>query len=79
MKLGKLPDKDPVERKPIGLRQSTWNRLEEYRRLYAKNYGREIKLGDLTEQMLESFMASDKDFQKHLKEGASSAGAADAA
>ncbi|MHB1826633.1 MAG: DUF2274 domain-containing protein [Steroidobacteraceae bacterium] len=79
MKLGKLPEKDPIERKPVGLRQSTWKRLEEYQRLYAKNYGKEIKLGDLTEQMLESFMAGDKDFQKHLKESAGSAGAASAA
>ncbi|MHB1770559.1 MAG: DUF2274 domain-containing protein [Acidimicrobiales bacterium] len=68
MKLGKLPDKDPIERKPIGLHQSTWKRLEQYQRLYEKNYGKEIKLGDLTEQMLESFMAGDKDFQGYLKE-----------
>ena len=68
MKLGKLPDKDPVMRKPIGLRESTWKRLEQYQRLYEKNYGKEIKVGDLTEQMLESFMAGDKDFQGYLKE-----------
>jgi len=79
MKLGKLPDKDPVERKPIGLHQSTWKRLDEYQRLYTKNYGKEIKLGDLAEQMLEAFMAGDKDFQKHLKEGAGGASAANAA
>jgi hypothetical protein len=70
MKLGKLPDQDKVERKPVGLRQSTWKRLDEYQKLYKKNYGNEIKLGDLIEQMLESFMDSDKDFQKHLKDGA---------
>jgi hypothetical protein len=76
MKLGKLPDKDPVERKPLGMRQSTWNHLEQYQKLYAIEHGEEIKLGDLTEQMLQSFMTADKDFQKFLKDGASTAGAA---
>lgn len=75
MKLGKLPDKDPIERKPVGLHQSTWKRLEHYQQLYTKNYGKEIKLGDLAEQMLEAFMAADKDFQKHLKEGPDGANA----
>ncbi len=73
MKLGKLPDKDPVERKPLGMRQSTWNHLEQYQKLYAIEHGEEIKLGDLTEQMLGSFMAADKDFQKFLKDGATAA------
>ena len=76
MKLGKLPDKDPVERKPLGMRQSTWNHLEQYQKLYAIEHGEEIKLGDLTEQMLQSFMTADKDFQKFLKDDASTAGAA---
>lgn len=75
MKLGKLPDKDPVERRPVGLRQSTWKKLEQYQKLYQKQYGKEIKLGDLTEQMLETFMDGDKDFQKHLKENGSGAAA----
>lgn len=76
MKLGKLPDRDPIERNPVGLHQSTWKRLEQYQQLYGKNYGKEIKLGDLVEQMLEAFMAGDKDFQKHLKEGAGRTSAA---
>ena len=76
MKLGKLPDKDPVERRPVGLRQSTWKKLEQYQKLYQKQYGKEIKLGDLTEQMLETFMDGDKDFQKYLKENGSSSAAA---
>lgn len=73
MKLGKLPDKDPVERKPLGMRQSTWNHLEQYQKLYTREHGEEIKIGDLTEQMLQSFMAADKDFQKFLKDGTGSA------
>lgn len=66
MKLGKLPDKDPVERRPVGLHQSTWKKLEQYQKLYQKQYGKEIKLGDLMEQMLEHFMGGDKEFQKHM-------------
>ena len=75
MKLGKLPDKDPIDRKPLGLRQSTWGKLGRYQKMYQEQYGKEIKLGELVEQMIETFMASDKDFQKRLKEN----GAGDAA
>jgi hypothetical protein len=69
MKLGKLPDKDPVERRPVGLHQSTWKKLEQYQKLYQKQYGKEIKLSDLMEQMLENFMGGDKEFQSYLKNG----------
>lgn len=73
MKLGKLPEKDPVERKSIGLRKSTWTKLEQYQRLYKQVHGKEIKPNELIELTLETFMAGDKDFQKFLKDSTSTA------
>jgi len=67
MKLGKAPEEDPIKRNNIPLRESTWTQLEQYRGLYNKTYGRDIKTGELIEMMLVDFMGSDKDFKEHLK------------
>jgi hypothetical protein len=68
MKLGKLPEKDPVESKPVGLKKSAWAKIQQYQRLYAKEHGKEIKTNELVGLMLETFMEGDKDFQKFLKD-----------
>ncbi len=68
MRLEKLPDRDPIARKPIGLHQSVWDRIEQYQKLYKRDYGKEIKQSELLEQIVDSFMSSDKDFQKYLKD-----------
>jgi hypothetical protein len=67
MKLGQIPDKDPIKRQPLPLHESTWTQLEQYRELYSRSYGKEIKLGPLVEKILQEFMAADKEFREYLK------------
>lgn len=66
MKIKKVTQNDPVERLAVSVRQSVMKTLEAYRDFYKQTYGEEIERSQLVEQILREFMASDKDFQKHV-------------
>ena len=67
LKLPKLPDRETTK---LSFAASTElkKQLEEYAALYAQEYGHKEALADLIPFMLEAFLASDREFQKALRE-----------
>jgi len=67
LKLPKLPDRETAKLSFVASADLK-RQLEEYAALYAKEYGRKEALADLIPFMLEAFLASDREFQKALRE-----------
>ena len=66
LKLPKLPARTPV-RITISVVPELFRTLERYAACYRETYGEAEKIGELIPFMLESFLASDKDFAKARK------------
>ena len=69
MKLQKLSKADPVERLSLSIHKSTMTQLDAYKAYYEETYGETISQARLVEEMLKSFMSSDKDFLKRQDKG----------
>ena len=68
LKLGKLPDRDPVKL-TIAVSPELNRALGDYARAYEEAYGQAERPADLIPAMLESFLASDRAFAKMRKAG----------
>lgn len=66
MKLPKVTKSDPLERLSVSVHQSTAEALRQYQLFYKANTGDDIAMGLMVEEMLKTFMAKDRAFQKHL-------------
>ena len=66
MKLRKLNKNDPAERLVVSVRRSTFKLLEDYRLKYEKVYGEELERSHLVEEIILSFISSDKEFMKEI-------------
>lgn len=64
MKLRKVTKSEPLERLSVSVHASTAEALKQYQAFYKTNTGDEIPMGLMVEEMLKSFMAKDKAFQK---------------
>lgn len=64
MRLGKIPDRDPKRRLNISLRSSVLTRMHQYRAFYRENYGSDIDVATVIEEILNDYITSDKDFMK---------------
>lgn len=73
MRLQKLAPKDPSVRLNLAMKQSTTELLDLYQARYQQSYGETIDRQVLIEQMLLSFMAEDKEFQRSLQGNKSAA------
>ena len=67
LKLPKLPDRETTKLSFVASTELK-KQLEEYAALYTQEYGRKEALADLIPFMLEAFLASDREFQKALRE-----------
>lgn len=63
LKLGKLPDRTPIKL-GITLTPELHQTLQAYAVAYEAAYGRTESVSDLIPAMLESFLASDREFAK---------------
>ena len=70
MKLQKVTKNDPIERLAVGIHQSVNSDLKKYQEFYKSEHGEEIPMGLMVEEMLKSFIADDKSFQKFKSKGA---------
>ena len=66
LKLGKLPDRTPVKL-TITIAPSLNRALQAYAELYRETYGQAEPVVELIPYMLESFLASDRNYAKALK------------
>ena len=66
LKLPKLPDRETTKLS-FAASADLRRQLDAYAALYAKEYGRKEALADLIPFMLEAFLASDREFQKALR------------
>ncbi|WP_306120446.1 MULTISPECIES: DUF2274 domain-containing protein [unclassified Roseitalea] len=67
LKLPKLPDRETTKLSFVASADLK-RQLDAYAALYAKEYGKKEALADLIPYMLEAFLASDREFQKLLRE-----------
>lgn len=71
MKLRKVTKSEPLERLSVSVHASTAEALKQYQAFYKANTGDEIPMGLMVEEMLKSFMAKDRAFQKFAGTGTS--------
>ena len=69
LRLGKLPDRTPV-RITMTVSPELNRMLQHYAAMYAKAYGTDESIAELCPYMLQSFLESDRSFQKARKSGA---------
>ncbi len=69
LKLGRLPDRTPVKI-AISVKPDLNATLQSYAAFYRDSYGEDEPVAELIPYMLESFLESDRGFQKALKEKA---------
>lgn len=67
LKLGQLPDRQPVKL-TITLPPDLKNALDDYAALYARTYGADEPVAELVPFMLEGFLKGDAGFRKARKE-----------
>jgi hypothetical protein len=68
LKLAKLPDRTPI-RIAITVKPELHTALQNYAALYRQTYGEAESVTELIPYMLESFLSSDRNFAKAVKEG----------
>ncbi|PCI21569.1 MAG: transposase [Piscirickettsiaceae bacterium] len=66
MKLGKLPSRTPVKL-TISFLPEIYEMLEDYGRIYEKEYGENEKIEELVPYMIEAFLKTDHSFRKARK------------
>jgi hypothetical protein len=66
LKLGRLPDRTPVKM-TITVSPSLNRALQAYAEIYREVYGQAEPVAELIPYMLESFLASDRNYAKALK------------
>jgi hypothetical protein len=64
MKLRKVTKSEPLERLSVSVHASTSEALKQYQAFYKSNTGDDIPMGLMVEEMLKTFMAKDRAFQK---------------
>ncbi|WP_163576372.1 DUF2274 domain-containing protein [Halomonas faecis] len=67
MLIGRV-DHDPKKSLQAQLRESTLNRLDQYRELYQATFGEKVSTSDLVDLMLNNVMDRDRSFKKFLRE-----------
>jgi hypothetical protein len=67
MLIGRV-DHDPKKPLQAQLRESTLNRLDQYRELYQATFDEKVSTSDLVDLMLNNVMDRDRSFKKFLKE-----------
>ncbi len=72
LKLGKLPDRTPVKL-TITIAPSLNHALQAYAEVYRETYGQAEPVAELIPYMLESFLASDRNYAKAVKNRADEA------
>lgn len=67
MLIGRV-DHDPKKPLQAQLRESTLNRLDQYRELYLVTFDEKVSTSDLVDLMLNNVMDRDRSFKKFLRE-----------
>ena len=67
MLIGRV-DNDPKKPLQAQLRESTLNRLDQYRELYQATFDEKVSTSDLVDLMLNNVMDRDRSFKKFLRE-----------
>lgn len=65
MKMRKITSQDPIVRQTLGFKSSFINDITLYQKMYKIQYGDEISLSALLEEMARNYMSSDKDFKSY--------------
>lgn len=76
MKLSRVPGREEQVKLACNIKASTQSLLEQYHDYCEAQAGVKLIRGDLLDQMIQDFIASDKDFARAQKEGAKPAPAA---